>query len=164
MKPASSALPLLFVALCAVGIANETKPAEPSAPPAPAKSSPSQPAPAQKPRTGMAALNPEEQAQLRTAREQVVAKDAALAAARKSAADAYKAAKEAKDAGKPKAEVDALYAKARELRAAAYKATDDAVIAANPALKPLIERSARPTRAAKDGAKGKDASGGRDGE
>lgn len=97
--------------------------------------------PAAKPKSGMAALSAEEQKQLRAAREQA-AKDPAIAAARKAAADAYDAAKAAKDAKKPKAEVDALYAKARELRAGAYKMTDDAVIAANPALKPLVEKSA----------------------
>ena len=57
-------------------------------------------------------------------------------------AELVEQAKAAKDAKKPKAEVDALYAKARELRAGAYKMTDDAVIAANPALKPLVEKSA----------------------
>lgn len=143
--------PLLLL-LATLPLVAET--ATPATPAAPAPAAPAV-APAAPTAPSTSALTPDEQRQLRNARAKAN-KQPEIAAALKAEQDAYRVAKEAKSAKKPKAEVDALYEKARVLRAAREKQRDDAILAANPALKPLLDKAAaaRPaaTPAAKPGA------------
>lgn len=92
-------------------------------------------------------LTAEEQRLLRNARAKAN-KVAEIAALLKEENEAYRVAKEAKDAKKPKPEVDALYAKARTLRAARETKRDAAILAASPELKPLVEKAAARAKAA----------------
>jgi hypothetical protein len=114
---------------------------------APAPTTPPPAAPATTAAPAKSTLTPQEQKQLRNARAKAN-KQPEVAAALKAEDEAYRVAKEAKGAKKPKAEVDALYAKARELRAAREKLRDAAILAANPALKPLLDKAARRGEAA----------------
>jgi len=134
-------LTLLTLLAATLSVSAET-PAVAPAPAAPATATPSttETAPAATPAKGR--LTAEEQRQLRNARAKAN-KQAEVAAALKAEDEAYRVAKEAKTAKKPKAEVDALYAKARELRAAREKLRDAAILAANPGLKPLLDKAAQ---------------------
>ena len=134
-------LTLLALLAATLSVTAETTPA-----PATPSASPAAPAvaPAQepKPATTQGALTAEEQRQLRNARAKAN-KLPEVAAALKAEDEAYRIAREAKTAKKPKAELDALYAKARDLRAAREKLRDDAMVAANPGIKPLVEKAAQ---------------------
>ena len=134
-------LAALFLALAFASCATAEEPAKPASTPAEAKPA-AQPAGA----TDAGALSQDEQRQIRNARARAN-RLPEVAAALKAENDAYKSAGEAKDAKKPKAEVDALYAKARDLRAKREKMRDDAILAENPSLKPLVERAAARSRA-----------------
>ena len=157
-------LPLLA---CLPGTQAET-PAAPQAPaPAAQPSTPAaQPAapaaPSAQPRRGVSSLSADEQRQLRNARAKAN-KIPEVAAELKAENEAYRVAKEAKDAKKPRAEVDALYAKARALRVAREAKRDAAILAASPELKALVEKARGNERDAGAGAKGRDGKDGEDG-
>jgi hypothetical protein len=169
----SSLLLLAALTLAPLSHAETPAPQTPTAPEKPAA------APAEQPKRGASALTADEQRQLRNARAKAN-KIPEIAAELKAENEAYRLAKEAKDAKKPKAEVDALYAKARDLRVAREAKRDAAILAANPELKPLVDKAARTERAeasrgkdgedgkpgedGKDGARGKDGEKGKDGK
>ncbi|MFN7340270.1 MAG: hypothetical protein ACK5VI_04210 [Opitutia bacterium] len=137
MRPAHLTA-LLLTALLPICQA-ETAPAAQPAKPAATPTAPQSPA-----KEGE--LTADEQRLLRNARAKAN-KVPEIAAALKLENEAYRVAKEAKDAKKPKAEVDGLYAKARELRAAREAKRDAAILAASPDLKPLVEKAAARAKA-----------------
>ncbi len=143
--PLASCLPMrpLLLLLATLPLVAETTPAAPSVPAIPTTPATAAPAvtPAAPAAPSTSALTPEEQRQLRNARAKAN-KQPEIAAALKAEQEAYRVAKEAKSAKKPKAEVDALYEKARALRAAREKLRDAAILLANPALKPLVDKAA----------------------
>lgn len=140
----------------------ETPPAAQPPVPAPAAQPATPPAPAAQPKRGAPALNADEQRQLRNARAKAN-KIPEIAAELKAENEAYRVAKEAKDAKKPKAEVDALYAKARALRLSREAKRDAAILLATPELKGLVEKARGSDKDSGEGAKGKDSEAGRDG-
>jgi hypothetical protein len=119
-----------------------------SPPVAPAKSTelpaaPVVPAtPAAPAKAGTSTLTADEERLLRNARAKAN-KSAEVAPLLKAENESYRLAKEAKDAKKPKAEVDALYAKARVQRVEREAKRDAAILAASPELKPLVEKAAK---------------------
>jgi hypothetical protein len=104
-------------------------PVVPKTPTAPAKGGPS-------------TLTADEQRLLRNARAKAN-KTQEVATLLKAENETYRLAKEAKDAKKPKTEVDALYAKARAQRVEREAKRDAVILAASPELKPLIEKAAQ---------------------
>jgi len=153
----SATLPVLLLALiplCQAETAPAAQPEKPAAPAAPTA------APA---KDGGEELTADEQRQLRNARAKAN-KVPEIATALKAENEAYRVAKEAKDAKKPKAEVDALYAKARDLRLAREAKRDAAILAASPELKPLVEKAAARAKAAPAKSPATKDAGGKDGE
>jgi len=127
-----TALLIALLPLCQAETAPGTQPAKPASAP----SAPQGPA-----KEAGGELTADEQRLLRGARAKAN-KVPEIAAALKAENEAYRVAREAKDAKKPKPEVDGLYAKARELRAAREARRDAAILAASPELKSLVEKAA----------------------
>lgn len=132
----------LLVLLTTLALTAETAPITPVTPAAPVAPATTQPAAPQKAEAPDTKLNAGEQRQLRIARSKAN-KLPEVAAALKAEDEAYRLVREAKAAKKTKAEVEALNVKARALRATREKMRDDAILAANPLLKPLVDRAAQ---------------------
>ena len=140
MRPSS--LLVLFATLALTAETAPIAPVTPAAPTTPVAPATTPSTAPQKTEVPSTTLTAGEQRQLRNARSKAN-KLPEVAAALKAEEDAYRLVREARAAKKPKAEVEALNVKARALRATREKMRDDAIIAANPLLKPLVEKAAQ---------------------